>query len=379
MFQNQNKTNLNQDKNLKIEDFPIHTMKKDLQDIADPAQPLKSASAESLSPPAPPKQEALNEVQKTSPFLQKLTAQEEPSRPKSQPPSSLPIRPEAALSSSTNPIKEFQNIIQPSQPVRLGKILNIATIAAVILLVLGGAYYAWSTDSFSSFSTSRIISVLGIGSSPKDIPDNDTDIPPVEEPPISENSPVNVPKYSVDKPNYLSIDTENANKEKIGETLKKYANEINDLKLSTPVEFIAVDLQNNPLTFSDFAVKTGIKLSDSSMSQLENIFSLFIYSDKGIPKIGISIPAKNDAKLKESMQSSEKNLIEGVRPLFLSKEFSVDNKAFGTSTYRQTSIRYKNLSTPQELSVDYSIINNKLMIGTSKMTLRAIIDYLNNK
>lgn len=89
------------------------------------------------------------------------------------------------------------------------------------------------------------------------------------------------------------------------------------------------------------------------------------------------IPAQNSAKLKESLLPAEKTLIKSLNPLFLFQEITFDNNPFSSSSYGESSIRYKNLSP--ELSIDYSITNDKLAIGTSKMTLRAIIDYQKKK
>lgn len=369
MFQNQNKTNLSQNKDLKIEDFPIHTMKKDLQEIDNPA---KGQEPENLSAPqVTPAKEISSEARKTSPFLSKFSAENSKPRRQSEPPSSLPVQPEI---SSRRPAFESQEVSEEHKPVQLIKLLNISLAISVILLVIGGIYYLWSTGSFSGLSTR--ISIDKIFSVFVKSPASDNNLPiDLSQEPTPDITP-NIPKYSTDKTNYLNLDIQNSGKTKIQDSLKQYATEVQELKLANPVEFILVDLQNNPVSLADFTNKFELKLSKEIMDQMENSFSLFMYNDNSLPQLGLVIAAKDSGELQKLLLSMEKTLVQSVQPLFLSREFTNDGNGFSSSIYRQASIRYKNLSSDQKLSVDYSIVNSKLILGTSKMTIRAVIDYL---
>ena len=77
------------------------------------------------------------------------------------------------------------------------------------------------------------------------------------------------------------------------------------------------------------------------------------------------------------MFNEEPNLVSEISPLFLDTSFTAPKAvSFNSSNYANTQIYYLNLATMQNqpLSIDYTIFNKKLIIGTSKMTLRSILD-----
>jgi hypothetical protein len=147
--------------------------------------------------------------------------------------------------------------------------------------------------------------------------------------------------------------------------------------LTAPVEFIVTDQQNNPLTFTDFATSFGLKFSSLVMSSLADNFSLYIYNDQGNIRLGLAVDSKNDVSTKARMFNEEPNLVSEISPLFLDTSFTAPKTvSFNSSNYANTQIYYLNLATMQNqpLSIDYTIFNKKLIIGTSKMTLRSILD-----
>jgi hypothetical protein len=113
------------------------------------------------------------------------------------------------------------------------------------------------------------------------------------------------------------------------------------------------------------------------MSSLADNFSLYIYNDQGNIRLGLAVDSKNDVSTKARMFNEEPNLVSEISPLFLDTSFTAPKAvSFNSSNYANTQIYYLNLATMQNqpLSIDYTIFNKKLIIGTSKMTLRSILD-----
>ena len=79
--------------------------------------------------------------------------------------------------------------------------------------------------------------------------------------------------------------------------------------------------------------------------------------------------------MKNLLLAEEVNLPDQLSPLFFTTGYQ-KNKPFNTNTYKTLEIRFSNIISPEKLSIDYAILENKLLIGTTKATIRALIDKL---
>jgi hypothetical protein len=112
------------------------------------------------------------------------------------------------------------------------------------------------------------------------------------------------------------------------------------------------------------------------MNNLSDKFSLFLYNDSNNVRLGLAVDSKDttEINLKKTLTQGEAALAKNIEPLFLPSEYTIANKAYNTSYYNGAEIRYLNIISPEDLSVDYTIFQDKWIIGTTKMTLRSIID-----
>lgn len=328
------KINSNPPSNLQIADLPVHTMQKDMENSADSKNSGSGIPAGLYSKKT--EEEKISGVQKTSPFLD----------------------PKNKLTLENRIDKEIQSTAKGrSQEYGFwGKIVTIAIIAFVILAVGIGGYYFWIT---------RQKPTEPIAETPSS--------PAIEEP---------VLPFSIDKPNYLNIDLENSDSDKIKQLLSQKAQEVIDSKITSPIEFIISDLQNNPVNFEEFTAKAGIVLPIELTSNLNNGFSLFVLNDNSKVKMGLSVDSRDDDKLKSALLQEEPNLSQDLSFLLSLSSGSYPSefeKSFSSSSYKGAEIRYLNIISPEELSIDYVLYNNKLFFGTTKLTLRSIIDYTDNQ
>jgi hypothetical protein len=311
-----------------VENVPVFSMKSDLAAMNNPggsALPKNSAQPQNYMPVSIPK---ISDKQKNSPFLN-------PTPQKNSENAKIP------------PVQQIKS------EARWEKLILIGVSIFLLLACGAGGYYYWITKQ------------TGQGKKIVDLP------PEPKEETVS---------FSIEKPNYLPIDLANSDSSKIKETLKKYVDKVSSSKAITPVEFIITDLKNNPASFPSFASQIGINFSSDLISSLSanDRFSLFIYNDNGNTRLGIAVNSVDDYKLKKSIYQEEVTLAKEIEPLFLDLPYDTGNKTFGSSSYSGTEIRYVNLNTSNEITVDYTIFQNELIIGTTKMTLRSIMDYTKN-
>jgi len=328
MFKNQNIINIedptdpqnfNREKDLKINTAIIHTMAKDLKEqehSSVPKQPpIKLTDTTATI--------SFNEAQKNSPFL----------TPK--------------LLNTLPPVQKASFILK-EEPVKKTNSFATTFIAIITIILIAGAgvYY---------FNITRQSEVA-----------------------ITDPSPELISSellFSTENSNYLSLDIDNLNKTQLQELLNNYAEKIRVSALTVPVEFIITDLQNNPITFTTFSQKIGITLSEDVLSNLAGPFSLFIFNDAGTMHFGLSIAIANDLALRNALLSEEPFLSNNLKGILL---FNADREfltsAFTDTLYKETTIRYQNIISPEELSIDYALIGDQLLIGTTQRTMYSIID-----
>lgn len=364
--------------NLSLESIPIRTMKDDLKNIGTPnCNPNTPPMPSGPTKPAGNMPPMASEKQKTSPFLAPksniapISAIKSPVYTPSMQPVSQP-RPMTGPAPVANPFQRTinpmaaqgnvgVNVSQPESHLSLKKTFLIGGIIFIVLAGAAGGYYWWMTRQ----------------QAPVAVEPTPTEPTPVETPEAQpETPPVITPVFSIDKPNYLALDIKTADAAKIKAEIKDRTDKLVASEIKTPIEFIVSDENFNPTTFKDFAGKFGLKLSARLLANLEDKFSLFIYNDNGVAKLGLVLDAKNEKTAKTQLTQEEATLITKLTPLYLDSAFTIKDKKFASSQYGELVIRYNNLVSTSELSLDYALFGKKLLIGTSKMTLRSIYDYL---
>jgi hypothetical protein len=322
------------EQDFKIDGAMIHTMAKDIQEQDHP-----SAQKQSIVPPTVREQTySLDEKQKSSPFLT-------PELLNSQPPAKKEI---ITLKEEHAIIKETPNIIKENYTRESNSFKTIFLIIILIAMVTGAGFYYFNVIRQTEVVITK---------------------------PTSEPIVPTEPKFFTNHPNYLAIDIDNLTSIQIKDLLNNYAEEIKTAGLTEPVEFIITDLQNNPIDFTIFSQKIGITLSKKVLSNLEPAFSLFIFNDAGNVRFGLDILTNTETALKNALLSEEDLLAKNLEAILsLNTNHKFLTSPFKEVNYNGTIIRYQNIISPEELSIDYAISNGQLLIGTTKNTMHAIVD-----
>ncbi len=372
--------NLNQKNNLSVDDLPVHTMAEDIARVKNPdAFKAPIVETKTVAP------ETLTPKQKTSPFLgfdDDYSNQESLKKIENNPVAPQPSQQKNSSSESVDIAgaiasfapKPIQNVGQvpalpkKNSPVKFNwKIVSLSVLSFILLvgLVFSGFILLKRKNIQPTKTTSEV------KTTPNSESNNNTQTVPETTPVATQTF-----SYSQDSPNYLFIDASYDSVDKIRSLMQQYIQKVAQEGYVKPVEFIITDETNAPMSFGIFSGKLGLNISQSVLLNLNNNFRLFIYNDGAVTKVGLTIDSKNDTALTKALLGEEKNLADELSPIFFTNDYKKD-KLFGDSAYGGAKIRYQNIISPENLSVDYTVYKNKLIIGTTKLTLRAIIDKIN--
>ncbi len=190
----------------------------------------------------------------------------------------------------------------------------------------------------------------------------------------SEPEPVPVLPFSLTGPNYLSIDTEAVTPASFQTLLAEKKQILLNAGIIQPVEFLLTDKNNNPVAFSRVAYLMNIELSPAFLATIAESFSLFLYNDQGRVMSGLALTFGTVEG--PTLFAKEK---EGLFPYafrsFLYEGMAVPRDVvFRSGVYKEQPVRYVNIDDTTQTSFDYALRGTTWMIGTTKETLRAILD-----
>ncbi|HEX7586279.1 MAG TPA: hypothetical protein VF390_01455 [Patescibacteria group bacterium] len=384
------------------ENIFIHSMARDLESGArSEKDPAKDTEPESTPPASRINLANLTVQQKTSPFLNKRPMSETiapvPNQPKVEivnNPSISPasqtrdfapprptsntdrpvfekVSPKNIFSKTKEPKFDLADVQKPGGR-NIKKLVLTLSIILIATIILAGTYYFWSTRKISR-DAEQVAGEAPTAEKTETIPGQD----------IASNAEPAVSKFSTSGPNYLEVDINDSSPEAMKKTLKNYVQEVQASKISDAPEFKLVTLEKSPISLSTFLEKMKITFSPELASSLEDDFSLYIYNDQDGPGVGLAMTIKKDIELEEILLKEEKKFPDELKALFPVEQYTLGgDKPFSTAEYDSSlwgkiGIRYINITSPENLSLDYAIVNTgtaRLLIATTKETLRSAIE-----
>lgn len=302
---------------------------------AIPTPSISPFSAEKPTPKPSPQKPPIEQIQKTgSPLLSQSASQVKP-----------------------KDIVELE--IDEKAPSRLKfYIVALFIILAAFAAGLAGYYYWAGKDE------EALAPIQETNTEPEDVPI--IIAPPAE-------------KYSQDKPNYLVLDLSKLSAEDIKSTIIGTAKELEDKAPLAPYEYIVVDINNNPVAFPIFATAAKLNLSPNLLENMGEDFSLFLYNDVENIRLAISAKMVDRNMVEFELHNQELTFIKDADFMFLGNPPKVTSGKFNDSTYNNIPIRYINVDEEKTLSIDYAMVENDLVIATSKNTIRAVLDKISSK
>lgn len=313
------------------------------------ASPVQSAprtenEVSTLKPSSTPRQ--------GSPFLSEDSVVKEPvSDRQSQP---------VPFSSGENSLKDGElkplfdkNTASEPQTGRWNKML-LGVFGGTIIIILGGlaAWYFMKPAPEEAIVSPRAEIV----------------ITPVEPAVVSE------PPFSLNTANYLSFDTETVTAESFQTLIQQSAGRMLSANMTQPVEFLLTDKNNNPIAFSRFAYLMKLNLPEELLAVLGESFSLFLYNDGGKVVSGLELTLTDTVAAQKLLTQKEVSLPAFFQPLLFIGNVLPKEVVFRSGMYNAQPVRFVNIDQTQNVSFDYAVRGNEWLIGTSKDTLRAMLD-----
>jgi hypothetical protein len=192
--------------------------------------------------------------------------------------------------------------------------------------------------------------------------------------PVTPTSPQVEPPYAPSAPNYLTIDIETVTPESLGALLSQAGTKMLGASMMGPVEFLLTDKNNNPLAFSRFAYLMNIELPEEFLASLGEPFSLFLYNDNGMVRIGLALTFLDVAKSERLIAARESSLPFLFRTVLFQGSSVARELGLRSGVYKAIPVRFVNIDVTRNISFDYALRGNDWFIGTSKDTLRAMLD-----
>jgi hypothetical protein len=341
----------------------IHTMEDDLNALQGIIAPKKEITYEYAVP-----------VEKNNPPVNKYTesARDNFGSQKSYSPflNTSVTEEKRDLTPQKEQVQPIEEIVK--SPIKWNKILFISVLFIVFLSLSAGGYYFWITRN-------EPVPEINPPATEEAAPENTET--------VSNTTPVQIepeqPKFSAEKPNYLSIDTESASSQTLKQLLIQTASEVKEMNPAKPIEFIVTDSDNDPVAFPIFSLLSGLKLSSVS-ENLDEKFSLFMFPDAQAAgtgalsnvRLGLAVDLKNKPGAVSAMKSKESTLIDDLLFLFLDTSYQKTAKLFNDNSYNGHSIRYINIDEAGQgtLSIDYSFTEKQLILATSKNMMWILLD-----
>ncbi len=193
---------------------------------------------------------------------------------------------------------------------------------------------------------------------------------------VAPTQPVNIKQlpFSLDRANYLFLDTESATPASIKQVLDQAGKTIIEANIAVPVEFLLTDKNNNPLAFSRLAYLEKITLPADLLSVLDEPFSVFLYNDEGMIHLGLMLTLKETASGNILIKNNEATLPLSFQNLFYGDAALPHKAVFHAGVYGTHAIRYVNIALDKNVSFDYVLEEKQWLIGNSRNALRVLLD-----
>ncbi|MEF3691475.1 MAG: hypothetical protein V3574_00270 [Candidatus Moraniibacteriota bacterium] len=190
---------------------------------------------------------------------------------------------------------------------------------------------------------------------------------------VGEDTPPPKPVFS-EKTNFLVVKTGELTKDGIKNLINNKFVKMKDYQ-GDQLEFLLVDEKNASIKFENFANAFGMVLDRKILDNANGNFSIFLSQKDGLNRMGLAINVKEKDLILKTLSESEPILSQNLKSILLDNESSINiEDIFGDSFYNGIKIRYSNLSSQNDLSIDYFMVGNYLIFATSKESGRLIID-----
>ena len=283
------------------------------------------------------------------------------------------------------PVKSIESEVEVESGVEINylKISLIGLTVIFIILGIGGFFYWWNYVRIVAPLTSyhyecqdlQCVSIEGESEDQCQVNEDCQSVEPIE--PIEPTIPT--PLISIDKTSVieLSVGQENL----VFDELKKAIAE--EQTASTSRRILVKIVSPTEKKYMDLAtlipaLKASLPLGIVQAITNKDNYTLFSYSQSEGNMLGIIMSLKEGVDLTQELKTWETSIELDLESFFLDLDKQpAATPEFQDNTYKEINIRYLNFADPS-LSIDYAVVNDKLVITFSKESMFKVIDDLVN-
>jgi len=130
------------------------------------------------------------------------------------------------------------------------------------------------------------------------------------------------------------------------------------------------------LSLTEFFQELEINIPPYVLAELKENYNLLVFSRVTGKRLGLITEIKNPQALKEQLRFWEQTMLGDFKNFYPDQSPGESaTQDFQDAVYKDISIRYINLPNP-DLALNYAIMNNVFIIGTSKDMMYMIVDNL---
>ena len=132
--------------------------------------------------------------------------------------------------------------------------------------------------------------------------------------------------------------------------------------------------ENEFLSLSEFLQELEVNYPPYFLPQLKENYNIFLFNQETGKRLLLIVETENIENLREQLTIWEETMLEDFKNFYpIDKPGQPASESFLDDIYRDIAIRYINLPF-STLTINYTIINNLLIIGTSKEAIYTAID-----
>lgn len=303
-----------------------------------------------------------------------------PTQPPIPPRPTLPPLPPAARATPSLPPLPPLPSKASAYPLRNGSqkklFLLIGLGAAVVIFIIGEIW--WFFLRSPSTPSETVSDQTDLLPPPQEL----TPLLPAEETQSTLQEPVN-------PPGLLSYDrTEEITQVIESKTATVGPDELTRLTIKIPAGTL------EPVTLDQIIQQLGLKIPLAVKQNLGDNFDLFIFGGNTFdedecgrvkntspqcwgPRLGLVLKVADPVRIKPALSAWEKTMASDLRPLVVAKTGTSASPVFLTGDYQGETIHYKNMPI-NTMTVEYALINDILVIATSKSSMLKAIDSINS-
>lgn len=251
----------------------------------------------------------------------------------------------------------------------------IASVVLIILLIVAGlvGWYWWTNKGAKNNQLEQDVLVDQSESSEGQ---DSTPIVDGEDGAEDQSETEANPRYAIEYPNYIEITDGTTAVSEFTAKIGEIATNLPEQDISTPISFLVTDAAGTPLSFRSFAFLTDMDLPENVLTASGDGFEVYAIPDGNQVRFGIGFDVRSDQQevMRAGMREAEPTLSATFTNLYNSLTPQLTETIYGDNVYGDHTVRFTNLTEDETLSIDYTVTEARVFVGTTKESQRIILD-----